>query len=495
MRSSPESMGGEAGEERIKIGLEIHCQLTNLRTKLFCGCPADYRGSPPNTHICPICMGLPGTLPSPNKRAIEDGVAVAIALNSEISRRMTFFRKNYFYPDLPKNFQISQYDGGGGVPLARGGYLDIEGGKRIRIRRIQIEEDPAKLVHEGTIGDSAATLVDNNRAGVALLEIVTEPDIEDPREARAFLEKLRGILECLGVSNGELEGAMRCDANISIGGGTRVEIKNISSFKEVERALAFEITRQRQLLARGIGVRRETRHWDEVRRITVSLRAKEEEEDYRYFPEPDIVPIEISEDFIESVRRRMPELPDQRKERYMREFGLQEHNAELISSNNALWRLFEECVKMGGDPIEVSNWLVGDLISFTRELGMELTDPRVSPRKIVELVNLIRSGAISTKIAKDVLMESLRGDESPEEIVRRRGLLKISDESLLRGIVEEVFRENEGAVKEALRDEDVVNFLIGQVMRKTRGKADPKLTYELVKRKLERIAHGEGPSA
>lgn len=478
------------GEVPIRIGLEIHCQLTNLRTKLFCGCPADYRGSPPNTHICPICMGLPGSLPSPNKRAIEDGVAVALALNSEISKRMTFFRKNYFYPDLPKNFQISQYDGGGGSPLAKGGYLEIEGGKRIRIRRIQIEEDPAKLAYEGTIDDSTATLVDNNRAGVALLEIVTEPDMEDPREARAFLEKLRGILECLGVSNGELEGAMRCDANISLGGGTRVEIKNISSFKEVERALAFEITRQKQLAARDIKVRRETRHWDEVRRITVSLRAKEEEEDYRYFPEPDIVPIEISEDFIEGVRRRLPELPDQRKERYIKQFGLQEHNAELISYNGALSKLFEECVGMGGDPIEVSNWLVGDLISFTRELGMELTDRRVSARKIVELTNLIRSGAISTKIAKEVLMESLRTDESPEEIVKKRGLLKISDEALLRSVIEDVFKENEGAVKEAAQNEEVINFLIGQVMRKTKGKADPKLTYEIIKGNLERLSKG-----
>jgi aspartyl-tRNA(Asn)/glutamyl-tRNA(Gln) amidotransferase subunit B len=478
----------------IKIGLEIHCQLTNLKSKLFCGCSADYRDSPPNAHICPICMGLPGSLPSPNGKAIEDGVAVAIALNAEISKRMVFFRKNYFYPDMPKNFQISQYDGGGGVPLARGGSLAIEGGKRIRIRRIQIEEDPAKLAYEGTIDDSAATLIDNNRAGIALLEIVTEPDMDDPREARAFLGKLRGILECLGVSNGELEGAMRCDANISLGGGTRVEIKNISSFKEVERALAFEITRQRQLLAREMKVRRETRHWDEVRRITVSLRAKEEEEDYRYFPEPDIVPIEISEDFIERVRKGLPELPDQRRERYIKQFGLQGHNAELISSDNALSKLFEECIRMGGDPIEVSNWLVGDLISFTRELGMELTDRRVSPRKIVELVNLIRSGSISIKIAKDVLMESLRTDESPEEIVKRRGLLKISDEALLQGVVEEVFMENEEAVKEAICDEDVVNFLIGQVMKRTKGKADPSLTYRIVKRNLERISQGGAPN-
>jgi aspartyl-tRNA(Asn)/glutamyl-tRNA(Gln) amidotransferase subunit B len=439
-------------------------------------------------------MGLPGSLPSPNGKAIEDGVAVAIALNAEISKRMVFFRKNYFYPDMPKNFQISQYDGGGGVPLARGGSLAIEGGKRIRIRRIQIEEDPAKLAYEGTIDDSAATLIDNNRAGIALLEIVTEPDMDDPREARAFLGKLRGILECLGVSNGELEGAMRCDANISLGGGTRVEIKNISSFKEVERALAFEITRQRQLLAREMKVRRETRHWDEVRRITVSLRAKEEEEDYRYFPEPDIVPIEISEDFIERVRKGLPELPDQRRERYIKQFGLQGHNAELISSDNALSKLFEECIRMGGDPIEVSNWLVGDLISFTRELGMELTDRRVSPRKIVELVNLIRSGSISIKIAKDVLMESLRTDESPEEIVKRRGLLKISDEALLQGVVEEVFMENEEAVKEAICDEDVVNFLIGQVMKRTKGKADPGLTYRIVKRNLERISQGGAPN-
>ncbi|MCP8305136.1 MAG: Asp-tRNA(Asn)/Glu-tRNA(Gln) amidotransferase subunit GatB, partial [archaeon] len=295
--------------EEIKIGLEVHCQLTNLMAKLFCSCSSDYRGKEPNTHICPICMGMPGTLPVLNEKALEDATMVAIALNSNISDRMLFFRKNYFYPDMPKNFQISQYDKAGGVPFSLGGYIQIDK-KKIRIRRIQIEEDPGKLSYEGTIESSPSTLVDYNRAGIALIEIVTEPDIRSPKEARLFLEKLRSILEHLGVSDGSLEGAMRCDANISLKGGRRVEIKNISSFKEVERALNFEITRQKSFIERRIAVGQETRHWDEVRRITVSLRSKEEEQDYRYFPEPDLVPVTISKDHVREVKLKMPELPD-----------------------------------------------------------------------------------------------------------------------------------------------------------------------------------------
>jgi len=267
----------------VKIGLEVHVQLTSLKTKLFCGCSSDYRGKEPNTLVCPVCLGLPGSLPVLNRKAVEYAVMAALALNCKLSNRMLFFRKNYFYPDLPKNFQITQYDRAGGVPLAKDGYLYIEHEgrrKKIRISRVHLEEDPGRLVHLGPIDHSPYTLVDYNRSGIALLEIVTEPDIRSPREARVFLQKLRSILEHLGIFDGSLEGSLRCDANISLAGGTRVEVKNISSFKEVERALSFEITRQKGLLEKGIAVKRETRHWDETRRVTVSLRTKETEQDY-----------------------------------------------------------------------------------------------------------------------------------------------------------------------------------------------------------------------
>ncbi|MEM3069261.1 MAG: Asp-tRNA(Asn)/Glu-tRNA(Gln) amidotransferase subunit GatB, partial [Nitrososphaerales archaeon] len=325
----------------IKIGLEVHCQLTNLKTKLFCSCSSDYREKEPNTLICPICMGMPGTLPVLNEKALEDAIMVAIALNSKISEKMLFFRKNYFYPDMPKNFQISQYDKAGGVPLALGGYIQING-KRVRIRRIQLEEDPGKLSYEGTIESSTYTLVDYNRAGISLIEIVTEPDMETPKEARLFLEKLRSILEHLGVSNGSLEGSMRCDANISLRGGKRVEVKNISSFKEVERALNFEITRQKNLIERGIAVGQETRHWDEVRRITISLRTKEEEQDYRYFPEPDLVPVIISKDQIKKIEQSMPELPDERRKRFVEQYHLSPQTAEILTRSKAMADFFEE---------------------------------------------------------------------------------------------------------------------------------------------------------
>jgi aspartyl-tRNA(Asn)/glutamyl-tRNA(Gln) amidotransferase subunit B len=276
-------------------------------------------------------MGFPGTLPTLNRRSVEEAVKVALALNSKVSERMLFYRKNYYYPDMPKNFQITQYDKAEGVPLAIGGLVDI-GGARTRIRRVQLEEDPAKLVYEGTISSSMYTLVDHNRAGIALLEIVTEPDLKSPKHARSFLQKLRSILEHLGVCDGTLEGAMRCDANVSIGGGKRVEIKNISSFKEVERALSFEITRQKTLLRGKNRTEMETRHWDDSRRVTVSLRVKEEEEDYRYFPEPDLLPVIISRREVEIIKSKMPELPDARRQRFIRQYELSKYDAEDLTT-------------------------------------------------------------------------------------------------------------------------------------------------------------------
>ena len=477
----------QATDLRVKIGLEIHCQLTNLKSKLFCSCSADYRQSEPNTHVCPVCMGLPGTLPVLNQKAIDDAILVALALNMQISERSLFYRKNYFYPDMPKNFQISQYDKAGGVPIARNGFIQLDGGKIVRTTRLQLEEDPGKLSYEGTIETSRSALVDYNRAGVCLIEIVTEPDMTSPREARVFLQKLRSILEHLGVSSGELEGSMRCDANISVEGGTRVEVKNISSFKEVERALNFEITRQRNLVRKGLRVGRETRHWDESRRVTISLRVKEEEEDYRYFPEPDLVPVLITREEIEGKKSLMPELPESHKRRLMAEYGISLQNAEVLSENKALAEFLEECVKDYGRPDLLSNWLVGDLLSYLYEMDLDLKDAKITPKHIVTMLELIDDGTISGKIAKEVLKEMMETGKLPAQVVKEKGLRRIVDTEDLRRLTDRIFNEHPEAVKDALKDEKAVRFLVGQMMKETGGTADPQLANNLVRGKLRSL--------
>lgn len=471
----------------VKIGLEVHCQLTNLRTKLFCSCSADYREKAPNTFICPICTGLPGSLPSPNEKAIEDAIMVALALDSEVSEKMAFFRKNYFYPDLPKNFQISQYDKAGGIPLAKGGYLRLSDGKRVHIRRIHLEEDPGKLSYEGTIASSPYTLVDYNRAGIALMEIVTEPDMKSPKEAREFLERLRSILEHLGVSDGGLEGSMRCDANISLAGGKRVEVKNISSSKEVERALSFEMARQRSLVGKGLQIRQETRHWDEVRRITVSLRTKEEEEDYRYFPEPDLVPMIITKEWVEKVRLTMPELPEVRRKRFMKHYGLSLQNAEVLTLSKDLANFFEECTKLYPKPMEISNWLVNEILAYLNERNIGLRDVKMTPLHLSKLLELIDEGAISRKTAQSILREVLSTGGMPDAIVKEEGLKKVVDVSYVEEIVDRVLKEHPEAVKDALEDEKAVHFLMGMLMRATGGRIDPALASEILRKKLSGI--------
>jgi len=478
----------------VKIGLEVHVQLTSLKTKLFCGCSSDYRGKKPNTLVCPVCLGLPGSLPVLNKKAVEYAVMAALALNCELSDRMLFFRKNYFYPDLPKNFQITQYDRAGGVPLAKNGYLYIEheGRRRkIRISRIHLEEDPGRLVHLGPIDHSPYTLVDYNRSGIALLEIVTEPDIRSPREARVFLQKLRSILEHLGIFDGSLEGALRCDANISLAGGTRDEVKNISSFKEVERALSFEITRQKGLLEKGIAVKRETRHWDETRRVTVSLRTKETEQDYRYFPEPDLVPIELSKEFVDQIRAQMPELPDDRMERFISQYGLPKYDAGVLVSSKALADFFEEAVSLYNKPKEISNWMMSDLLRYLYENNLELQESKITPEKLVEMIRLIDEGVISGKIAKRILPKVIVTGKNPREIVEEEGMIKISDRKFLEELISKIFAENPKAVKDALVDEKAAHYLIGQLMKATQGKADPVLSSRMIMERLNRLRKGK----
>jgi len=476
-------------DEGVKIGLEVHVQLTCLRTKLFCHCSSDYRGRPPNTHVCPICLGLPGTLPVLNERAVQAAVKIAMALNAKIAERTVFYRKNYFYPDMPKNFQISQFDRAGGVPLAVDGHVDFAG-KRVRIRRIQLEEDPGKLSYEGTIDTAAATLVDYNRAGIGLVEIVTEPDLSDPREARNFLQKMRSIMEHLGVCEGDLEGAMRCDANISLAGGVRVEIKNISSFKEVERALRFEITRQGGLLKRGVRVAQETRHWDEARRITISLRVKEAEHDYRYFPEPDLVPVAIKAEALARLKGEMPELPDARKERFVGDHGLSELNAEVLVSDKALADFFEEALKAHLRPREISNWIVGDLLGYLNEEGIELGESKITPKHVARMVQLIEEGAISGKIGKMILQEMITTGKAPDELVEEKGLRVIASKAQLEELVDKVFSEHGDAVEDALRDERAVHYLVGQLMKETGGKAEPELANRAIRERLAAVAAG-----
>jgi aspartyl-tRNA(Asn)/glutamyl-tRNA(Gln) amidotransferase subunit B len=424
---------------------------------------------------------------------------VALALTSKIANTNYFFRKNYFYPDMAKNFQISQYDKSGGVPIATGGnvmfYVDNKE-KGVAITRIQLEEDPAKLVYPSAIDSSPYTFVDYNRAGIALLEIVSEPCLQSSREARLFLQKLRSILEHLGVTDGGLDGSLRCDANISLGKNRRVEIKNISSFKEVERALNFEIARQKNLLAQGKNVLMETRHWDENKRVTVSLRQKEEEQDYRYFPEPDLVPIVITKEWIREKKGSMPELPDARYTRFIDEYNLPLYDAQVLTGTKALADFFEKSVEAGGDVKTISNWVMTDFLRWLREEDLEISTSRVTPEKLVGMIKLINAGTISGKIGKTVLREMMKTGKTAEDIVLKKGLTQITSESEISRLVDQVFKKHAKAVMDALEDENAIHFLVGQLMKVTKGKADPALTNSVIQGKIavlkrEKMFEGE----
>ncbi|MFQ5761520.1 MAG: Asp-tRNA(Asn)/Glu-tRNA(Gln) amidotransferase subunit GatB [Candidatus Bathyarchaeia archaeon] len=482
-------------EEAAKIGLEVHCQLTALKTKLFCGCDADYREKPPNTVVCPACLGLPGALPVLNRRAVDFALMVGLALECEVPKVASFYRKNYYYPDLPKNFQISQYDRAGGIPIGTNGRLKFAAGKEPRtvtIRRIQLEEDPGKLHYAGTIDTSAFTLVDYNRSGVALLEIVTEPELNSPREARFFLQKLRSTLEHLGVSDGSLEGAMRCDANVSVAGGSKIEVKNISSFKEVERALTFEAMRQRDLVKRGGIVKAETRHWDELRRVSVALRTKEEEQDYRYFPEADLALVTIPEHKLEALRKALPELPDARKQRFTRQYQLPEYDAEFLTSDRSLADFFENTAAVYPKAKPIANWLMGDVLQCLYSLDVEISRCKMTPKHLAEMLTLIDQGTVSVKIAKKILWDIFKTGKTPSNIIREKGLVRIVDAEVLEELIGKVFAENEQAVRDALTDEKAVNYLVGKLMEATKGRADPALSNKLIRGRIEKLKGAPG---
>lgn len=472
------------------IGLEVHTELRTA-TKIFCSCRTSF-GAEPNTNVCPVCLGLPGVLPVLNKKVLEFAVRTGLALNCEISRYSKFDRKNYYYPDLPKNFQTSQYD----LPICEHGHLDVEvDGKKttIRITRAHMEEDAGKLVHHGTsITDSDYSLVDYNRTGTPLLEIVSEPDMRSAKEAVAYMEKLRAILQYCGVSDCKMEeGSLRCDANVSVRPvgqkelGTKTEIKNINSFRGVERAIEYEAMRQAELLEEGGTVVQETRTWDEKEGVTKSMRKKEEANDYRYFPEPDLVPFTVSEEYIEEIRKTLPELPDARKERYMESYGLTSYDADYLTNDKARADYFEAMVAAGADPKEAANWLMGDFAKKLSQSGLEMAAAPVTAAALADLLGLIGKGTISGKIAKQVFSDMWETGKDSETIVKEKGLVQISDTGALEELADRIIAANPQSVADfKAGKKKAVGFLMGQIMKETKGKANPQVVNGILTKKL-----------
>ena len=466
-------------EMKTIMGLELHVHLLT-KSKFFCSCSTDYEGKEPNSVTCPVCLGFPGSKPKVNKKAIDFGIMVAKALNCRINPSMFFSRKSYFYPDMPKNFQISQYE----IPLANEGYLEITG-KKIRIRRVHLEEDPARLQHVGgDISSAQYVLVDYNRSGMPMVEIVTEPDFNSTKEVREFLSKLTSILEHLEVYDASKEASLRVDANISMEGGERTEIKNITGFANVEKALNYEIVRQKNLVNMGMKVQRETRHFDAASRMTVSLRKKEFEEDYGYIFEPDLTRITIGREWIAALEKHMPELPDARIERFVKEYKLQEPDAKVIVYvDKALADFFEECAKIykNKNPKTVARWIVTDLLKCLNYQNVRIRESKVKPQTFIELLKLIDAGKITERLAKEIIKEYAATGVSPAAIVERKGLTLV-DNAKLAAAVKKTIEANPQAVKDIKAGkEKAVQFLIGQVLREIKARADPAEVEKLIK--------------
>ncbi len=468
------------------IGLEIHAQLLT-RSKIFCGCSTTFGGSP-NTHTCPVCLGMPGVLPVLNREVVEFTLRMALATRCTVAPYSQFARKNYFYPDLPKGYQISQYE----LPLAQNGWVEIDcenGSRRIRIHRIHMEEDAGKLIHDE---HQPVSYVDYNRTGVPLIEIVSEPDLTSPEEAAAYLKSLREVVRYLEICDGNMEeGSMRCDANISLrpagttGLGTKTELKNMNSFRNVQKALEFEIRRQNALLERGEKVIQETRLWDSNRNVTVSMRGKEEAHDYRYFPDPDLVPIVVGEDWIEEVRKALPELPDAMRERFSAQYGISAYDARVLTSSKALAGYFERVVSEFPQPKTVGNWIMSDLLRELNRDSREIEDCPVTPENLAELLKLLDSGVVSGKLAKAVFEEMYAGGKSARQIVDEKGLVQVRDESEIESAIDKVLADNPAEVEQfRAGKEKLFGFFVGQVMRATKGKANPQLVNEILRKKL-----------
>ena len=477
----------------VIIGLEVHIQLTNLKTKLFCSCSTNYRGTEPNTFVCPICIGLPGSLPVVNKKVVEFATRLALALDCKINHKFWFFRKNYHYPDLPKGFQITQYNKAGGKAFADGGKITVRVNnhkKEVMLNRIHLEEDPARLVHKGSIATSPFTLVDYNRSGVCLIEIVSEPVIDSPEEAREFLKQLKSIVQYTGISDLDLQGSVRVDANISIKGNERSEVKNINSFKEVERALSYEIVRQKNALKRGKVLIQETRHWDDKRKITISLRSKEFEADYRYFPEQDLVPLEIDDIFIQKVKEKLPEMPNERALRLRREYMLSEFDSENLVLDKEIADFYENGAN--SDPTfgyeeykQYCNWLMNNISGWLNENNTTINNTKLTPKHVVDLIKNIRNGKITTKIAKTYIDEMMKGT-SISQIIKKKGKTRIYDEKIIEKLCRDIIKENPNIVKDLRKNLKALEALIGRVMAKTKGQADPKITREVMLELLEK---------
>ena len=469
------------------IGLEVHAQL-KTNTKIFCSCSTEF-GSPPNTHVCPVCLGMPGTLPVLNKKVVEYALLMAMASNCSINQLNRFARKNYYYPDLPKGYQISQYE----LPIAEHGYLDIEvngDNKRIGITRIHMEEDAGKLTHDP---HRPLSMVDFNRTGVPLIEIVSEPDIRSPEEAGAYLRQMHAILRYLDICDGNMEeGSFRCDANISIRPkgekklGTRAELKNLNSFKNVEKSIEYEIYRQKDILLDNGIIIQETRLWNADTNSTTSMRSKEEANDYRYFPDPDLLPVHIDKEWIDTLKKDLPELPQKKKERFITEYGLPSTDAEVLISSRDMADYFDECVKLFNQPKQIGNWIMGSLLGLLNVEGKTISESPVSAQHLTDMLKLIDKDLISGKIAKTVFDEMAKTGKPPKQIVEEKGLVQVTDRFEIGNIVVKIISDNPKEA-EAYKNgkTKLLGFFVGQVMKATRGKANPQIVNEILKEKLK----------
>lgn len=469
------------------IGLEVHAQLLT-NTKLFCGCSTKFGGAP-NTNVCPVCLGHPGALPVTNKQAVEFSVLMGLAVNCRINERSIFARKNYFYPDLPKGYQISQFE----EPICEEGFLEVSSEnntkKKIRIKRIHLEEDAGKSIHD----QGTDTLIDLNRCGTPLIEIVTEPDISSPKEAYEYLVNLKQIVTYLGICDGNMEeGSLRCDANVSVRlvgekeFGTKTEVKNMNSFRNVERAIEFEINRQIEIIENGGKVTQETLLWNADLNKAFPMRSKEESHDYRYFPDPDLLPVIVNEKWKNDIAKMMPELPQARKQRLITEYNLPEYDAEILTSTKDMADYYEDVLKFTDDYKSASNWVMGDILKVINENKISIKDFYVSPKNIGKLIELINNNTISGKIGKVVFEELLKSNVDPEIIIKEKNLVQITDSSELENVIDKILSSNSKQVDEYRNGkEKVFGFLVGQVMRETKGKANPQLVNEILTKKLK----------